>query len=269
MELTKEKIYGLMGSGIFCFLIILILFLIVLRAEVKAGEEGVLVNFGTVDMSSGSFTPKQTVQPVPAPQPEQRPTQPPVSKPKVKPNTPPITQNTEETAAIDAAKQKQKEQDRLEAERIKAEKAKAEKEQQKRDAINRQVSGAFGPGNSDQSQQGTGQTGTGVQGNPQSTSPTGSPTGGGYGEFNLNGRTLGSGGLPKPAYSALEEGRIVIAITVDPKGNVLFAEINKGTNIDNSSMRKSALEAARKAKFNTISGSDNQTGTITYRYFLK
>ncbi|MDR2388444.1 MAG: TonB family protein [Tannerellaceae bacterium] len=91
---------------------------------------------------------------------------------------------------------------------------------------------------------------------------------GGYGTFNLNGRSIGSGGLPRPEYSVQEEGRIVINITVDPKGNVIFAEIGKGTNIDNSSLRQSALNAARKAKFNTISGSNNQSGTITYNYRL-
>ena len=66
-----------------------------------------------------------------------------------------------------------------------------------------------------------------------------------------------------------EEGRIVINITVDPKGNVIFAEVGRGTNIDNASMRKSALDAARKAKFNSISGANNQSGTITYVYKFK
>ena len=92
---------------------------------------------------------------------------------------------------------------------------------------------------------------------------------GGYGSFNLNGRSIGAGGLPRPAYTIQEEGRIVINITVDPKGNVIFAEIGKGTNIDNGSMRKSALDAAKRAKFNSISGANNQSGTITYLYKLK
>ena len=60
----------------------------------------------------------------------------------------------------------------------------------------------------------------------------------GYGSFNLNGRSIGAGGLPRPAYTIQEEGRIVINITVDPKGNVIFAEIGKGTNIDNGSLVK-------------------------------
>ena len=79
---------------------------------------------------------------------------------------------------------------------------------------------------------------------------------GGYGSFNLNGRSIGAGGLPRPAYTIQEEGKIVINITVDPKGNVIFAEIGRGTNIDNASMRKSALDAAKRAKFNSISGGE-------------
>ncbi|MGL4492001.1 MAG: energy transducer TonB family protein, partial [Tannerellaceae bacterium] len=32
---------------------------------------------------------------------------------------------------------------------------------------------------------------------------------------------------------------------------------------------KSALDAAKRAKFNSISGTNNQAGTITYRYTLR
>jgi TonB family protein len=107
------------------------------------------------------------------------------------------------------------------------------------------------------------------QGNPFGNSDSGTNEGiGGTGTFSLSGRTLRDGGLHRPAYSALEEGRIVLNITVDPLGNVIFAEIGKGTNIDNASMRKSAIDAAKKSKFNKIKGTDNQNGTITYIYRL-
>jgi TonB family protein len=278
MKITKEKIYGYIGSGVFCLLLFLILYFTVLRAEVKDGEEGVLVNFGTVDLSSGVFEPKsgepQREADRPTPSVPNLPTvstteTPPVVQPKPKQNTnQPITQNREETAAVEAARKQREEQKRIEAEQ-QAQRAKAEEEQRKRDAINQQVSGAFGAGATGQNQQGTATTGSGIQGNPQSASSVGSSAGSGYGEFNLGGRSLGLGGLPRPAYSVQEEGRIVVNITVSPQGNVIFAEIGKGTNIDNDNMRKSAVEAARKAKFNSIGGNNNQSGTITYRYSLK
>ena len=275
MKITKEKIYGYTGSGVFCLLLFLILYFTVLRSEVKAGEEGVLVNFGTVDLSSGVFEPKRGEPqketnkpslPVPdlPPVPETRPAV--QSKPKQKDL--PITQSKEETASLEAARKQQEEQKRIEAEQ-QAQRVKAAEEQRKREAINQQVSGAFGSRTTGQNQQGTATTGSGIQGNPQSSSSVGSASGNGSGEFNLGGRTLGVGGLPRPAYSVQEEGRIVVNITVNPQGSVIFAEIGKGTNIDNDNMRKSAMEAARKAKFNSISGNNNQSGTITYRYSLK
>lgn len=273
MKLTKEKIYGYTGSAIFCLLLFLILYFAVLRTEVKAGEEGILVNFGTVDWAAGTFEPKPQGENRVVPQEE---TSPPVEQiPKPSPTPPVITQNTEQTVAIEDAKKKEQERierERREAEnrRIAEERRKAEEEQRKRDAINQQVSGAFGTGTSDQSREGTAQSGAGNQGSSQGNAATGPHTGtGGYGSFNLAGRSLGSGGLPRPAYSVQEEGRIVVDITVDPKGNVIFAEIAKGTNIDNASMRRSALEAARKAKFNAVTNTNNQSGTITYNYSLK
>jgi TonB family protein len=89
---------------------------------------------------------------------------------------------------------------------------------------------------------------------------------GSFGSFSLSGRTLREGGLQRPTYSVQVEGRIVINITVDNYGNVISAAIGKGTTIDDKSMRNSALQAAREAKFNRIQSKGNQMGTITYTY---
>ena len=92
---------------------------------------------------------------------------------------------------------------------------------------------------------------------------------GGYGTFDLNGRSLGSGGLPMPVYNVQDEGRVVVTITVNPAGQVISTSINKRTNTVNASLRKAAEEAARKARFNQVDGVNNQTGTITYYFKLK
>jgi TonB family protein len=131
------------------------------------------------------------------------------------------------------------------------------------------MEGAFGAGETANGNEGTASSGAGNQGSIQGNAPTGSYVGvGGYGGFDLAGRTLAAGGLPRPAYSVQEEGKIVINITVDPQGKVISAEIGRGTNITNPSMRNSALEAAGKTKFNSIKGNNNQSGTITYNYRL-
>ena len=66
-------------------------------------------------------------------------------------------------------------------------------------------------GNAEGNSQGDAESGTGNQGSPFGNSDHGANEGvGGYGSFNLNGRSIGAGGLPRPAYTIQEEGRIVI-----------------------------------------------------------
>ena len=86
------------------------------------------------------------------------------------------------------------------------------------------------------------------------------------GTFDLNGRSLSGDGLPRPIVTVQEEGRVVVNITVNPEGEVIATSINLRTNTSDPQLRKSAEEAAKRARFNKIEGVDNQTGTITY-YF--
>lgn len=66
-----------------------------------------------------------------------------------------------------------------------------------------------------------------------------------------------------------EEGRVVVNITVNPAGVVIGTSINPQTNTVNSTLRKAAEDAAKKARFNTVEGPNNQTGTITYYFNLR
>lgn len=66
-----------------------------------------------------------------------------------------------------------------------------------------------------------------------------------------------------------EEGRVVVNITVNPAGVVIGTSINPQTNTVNSTLRKAAEDAAKKARFNTVEGPNNQTGTITYDFNLR
>ena len=270
MNLTREKIYGYIGSLVFCAILLLILWFSVLKTVVPIGEEGILVNFGNIDEASGMFEPGNM---------EDNNNNIPVEStiPEVTEQTPSltsqtaITQNIEQTTSIDSENKKKEEEKRKQEQLRKEqeERKRKEEEQKRQQTINNQVAGAFGAGNTQSTGQGSGTTGQGNQGSPQGDSDRGANTGaGGYGDFSLAGRSL-VGSLPRPAYSVQEEGLIVIDITVDRNGHVIFFAIGKGTNIDNATMRQSALEAAKKAKFNTISGNENQSGKITYRYYLK
>jgi TonB family protein len=255
--LDNDKIYGLIGTLLFHFVILLILFFTVLRTVVPEEEEGVLVNFGNVNAAAGTFEPqysggelpRQTTPTSPQPQPAQESL---------------VTQDIEESVALEEARKK--EERRIEEEHRRAE----EERQRAENDINNRVAGAFGSGSAQDGSQGDAATGEGNQGNPFGNSDQGANEGvGGYGSFNLNGRSIGAGGLPTPNDKGQDAGRIVIDITVDPKGVVIFAKIGRGTNIDNESMRRSAREAALKAKFNRINGTNNQSGTITYHYIPK
>ena len=273
MKFNKDDIYSIVGSVAFHALLFIILWFTVLKSAIPEEDGGILVNFGNLNASAGTFEPRYSGSDLP----QQQATPLPESQPEAK-SEDLLTQDIEESVLLEDEKKKEKEEkerkEREEKERIKREEVERkrleEEKRKKEQAISNRVAGAFGIGQAEGDSQGTAESGEGNQGSPFGNSDHGANEGvGGYGSFNLNGRTLGAGGLPRPAYTIQEEGRIVINITVDPKGNVIFADIGRGTNIDNATMRKSALEAARKAKFNSISGTNNQTGTITYRYSLK
>ena len=273
MKFDKNDTIAIIGSIIFHLIIILILYFTVIKSSLPDEDEGILVNFGNIDYAAGMFEPQGTGRPVQEPIPVPEDVTPPAPTTPDQPEEM-VTQNTEETVSL-ADKQKEeerrKEEERKERERrAEAERKRQEEEQRRREqAIRDQVAGAFGSGNTDGSQ-GDAATGAGNQGNPFGNSNTGPTEGvGGMGSFNLSGRSIRGGGLPSPAYTSQVEGRIVIDITVNPKGDVINASIGKGTNIDDASLRSSAIEAARRAKFNSIQGSNNQSGTITYRYSLK
>ena len=75
-------------------------------------------------------------------------------------------------------------------------------------------------------------------------------------------------GLIEPKYTVDDYGKVIINITVNPEGKVISAEIGKGTQAPNSALLNEALKAARSTRFSVISSSDNQQGTITYKFNL-
>jgi TonB family C-terminal domain len=182
----------------------------------------------------------------------------------------PVTQNLEETVAIKEAKKKAEEKKQQEADerRKKAEADRvAQQEAAKKGQINNQMAGLFGNGTGSGSRGNT--EGTGTQGVPTGNASYGKTSGvGGWGSFDLGGRSLGSGGLIKPNYSVDDYGTVVVDILVNAKGDVVEATIGKGTNTPNTNLRNEALRAAKRTKFNTVSSVTNQKGTITYKFNL-
>lgn len=271
MGFNKDDTSAIIGSIIIHLVLILILFFSILKAAIPNQDSGIFVNFGDFSASAGTYEPiysqnteQEEIQP------------PPTSEQETAAEEDLISQDQEETVSLPDNREEKKDENKdnreqeEEARRRQEEERRRQEEQRRQeDDINNRVNNAFGMGQSQDNRQGESPTGSGNQGNPFGNTNTGVNDGtGGFGTFNLDGRYIGSGGLPRPVYTEQEEGQIVINITVDPDGNVILAEIGRGTNIDNASMRRNAISAAKRAKFNKIQGGNNQNGTITYIYKL-
>lgn len=310
-EYFREHREGVIGTILFHVIVILMLvFFKFVGIFPPPGEEGILVEFGTTATGRGNEQPaarraepeptrtepvEETV-PVTPPQPVQ--TQP--SKPVEEPV---VTQDLEETAALEEARKKQEEEARrqkqlederkrqeaeaekqrlaeLERQRKEAEekKKKEEEEARKIAEINNRVGGALS-NTGTSSGSGTGQSqGVTFPGGNQG-SPTGASGGQGQGgsgsgaqgkgpSFSLTGRTAVS--LPLANYPGQEEGIVVVNITVDKYGNVTQATAGaRGSTTMNQQLLEAARKAALQAKFNADNNAAAyQTGTITYRFTI-
>lgn len=286
MEAQKDKIIGLGATIGFHLLIILalIFYTLDLTPMGRTAEDlgGVPVMFGNVPDAFGddepfgrgngdvgaeeTTSPNVVEDPIPMAENTATKTKPAVSNTKEAP----VTQNLEETVAIKEAKKKAEEKKQQEADerRKKAEADRvAQQEAAKKGQINNQMAGLFGNGTGSGSRGNT--EGTGTQGVPTGNASYGKTSGvGGWGSFDLGGRSLGSGGLIKPNYSVDDYGTVVVDILVNAKGDVVEATIGKGTNTPNTNLRNEALRAAKRTKFNTVSSVTNQKGTITYKFNL-
>jgi len=150
-----------------------------------------------------------------------------------------------------------------------AEQRRLAEEQRKREQdIQNLLIGTSGIGNVEQGSQGNGTYSTRNEDSPFENSDSGLNERVG-GSFNLSGRSIRGGGLPRPEDRITEAGTIVINITVDPKGDVISAEIGRGTDINNRDMRARALDAAKRTKFSSIQGTSSQSGIIIYRYSMR
>ena len=286
MEAQKDKMISIIGTAGFHLLIILFLLFYYLKPSpvVRHSDElgGVPVMFGNVADAGGDDEPfgrgngnqgaaeatSPNIVEDPIPMVENTTVK---AKPTVT-NTEKtaVTQDFEETVAIKEAKRKAEEKKQQEAaeqhRKAEAERV-AQQEAAKKGQINNQMAGLFGNGTGSGSR-GEG-TGEGTQGVPTGNASYGKTSGvGGWGSFDLGGRSLGSGGLVKPNYSVDDYGTVVVDILVNAKGDVVEATIGKGTNTPNTNLRNEALRAAKRTKFNAVSSVINQKGTITYKFNL-
>ena len=240
----KDKTIAAVGTLVVHALIVLALFLMAFRTPLPLpGEEGVEVDLGMYNQGMGEVQPEKSAIP------QQTPPSKPQEEENVKSKDDVVTQDTEETPSIKTEKKK-------------------EQSEEPQPVVNPK---ALFKG-SDKSQEGgsqgiTGQPGD--QGNPNGLAGINKYEGQG-GQGNGAGYDLGGRGakmLQRPSKDFPEEGHIVVEIFVDQEGNVVRANIAKGTDITNTEMRNMALEAAKRSKFIADpTAPEEQKGTITYTF---
>lgn len=280
--MKRSKTIGIVGTIAVHVLVVVMLLLLDMAMPEKQEEGGVPVMMGDTDMAQGNGGQYTMTEVDVMPKPEQTVTS--ESVPAADVRQPMITQQDEPSLEVKEEKPQEKkktetavkvtpgkvneQKKELPKEKTEAEK-RAEAEKAAAEAAANKIAGAFGKG-AQMGSKGTAATGDGNEGRPDGNSQTGGMAGmGGYGTFDLNGRSLGQGGLPVPVYNVQEEGRVVVTIVVNPSGQVISTSINKRTNTVNPVLRKAAEDAARKARFNAVDGVDNQSGTITYYFRLR
>ena len=241
----KGEYIGMLGALLVHVAIIALLILVSFTLPNNQDEGGVPVMMGDVDASLGNYDPSTMVD-VDVLPPEDVPE---VVEPQETVEQEMITQTEEETVVIKPKAEPKKEKPEVvkKPEKTAAEKAaeakklaeeKAERERKAAaEAAAKRVSGAFGKGAQMDGSKGTANSGTGVEGSKDGNSSSGAKTGtGGYGTFDLGGRSIGEGGLPRPVYNVQEEGRVVVSITVNPAGHVIATSINRQTNTVNTAL---------------------------------
>ncbi len=73
--------------------------------------------------------------------------------------------------------------------------------------------------------------------------------------------------LPKPDYPSNVQGKVVVDIGIDEKGNVVSAKIGRGTTVTDKKLQDQALAAAKRAKFSIKADApEQQFGSITYSF---
>lgn len=255
--MEKSKLYGVIGSAIFCLLTFFILWFVYMPAlQRHIEEEGIMVSFGDNidglgfgDMIAGEeeLSAQATLPPQEAEQQEL------------------ITQTRKKTVSIPKQQTKLRETKRTNdydlqrQEQQRREAAAAAEARKRAEAAARSdnlIGSAFGSGGS-----GSGTT----SGDTHQGNPAGSGTSGGHG-WSLAGRSL-VGRLATPAYPSNVEGKITVSIRVNASGVVTSATISSPTNISDSQTRNSAVAAAKTTRFS--SGSGISEGTITYNFSLK
>ena len=285
---TRHKKKSFTLTTLILSALLLLLFYIGLTYLDPPIENGIAVNFGTMDFGSGEVQPKEKVrsepkevepQPVKQVQPQETVEETTEEEPVEKV----LTSETEETIKIKQQQEAKRKADeaakkaQAEAERVAKEKREAEERlKQEQDAKKKSLDALIGGiGKSDGTTTGSegddnraGDKGQ-PDGDPYATTYYGAPgSGSGTGGYGLNGRTLVSNG--KVQQECNEDGRVVVRIVVDRTGRVIEATPGvKGTTNNAQCLLDPAKKTALLHKWNLDSNAPaQQIGFVVVNFKL-
>ena len=285
---TRHKKKSFTLTTLLLSALLLLLFYIGLTYLDPPIENGIAVNFGTMEFGSGEVQPTEPVRSEPRevvsqPEPQEvaEPAEPEQTVVEEAPVEEDLTSNDEETIKLrqqqEAKRKAQEEAEKAkaEAERIAREKREAEeRKRQEQEAKKKSVDALIGGiGKSDGTTTGSegdddraGDKGQ-PDGDPYASSYYGSP-GSGTGGYGLSGRSLANKG--KVQQDCNEEGRVVVRITVDRSGKVVKAEPGvKGTTNNAPCLLEPARKTAMLHKWNSDSNAPaQQIGFVVVNFKL-
>ena len=288
---TRHKKKSFTLTPLLLSALLLLLFYIGLTYLDPPIENGIAVNFGTMEFGSGEVQPTERVRSEPR-EVERQPEEPQEQVELVQPEQTVVeeapveevlTSNDEETIKIKQREEAQRKAEeeakkaKAEAERIAREKREAEeRKRQEQEAKKKSVDALIGGiGKSEGTTTGSegdddkaGDKGQ-PDGDPYATSYYGAPgSGSGTGGYGLNGRSLANQG--KVQQECNEEGRVVVRIVVDRNGKVIQAQPGvKGTTNNAPCLLEPARKTALLHRWNSDANAPaQQIGFVVVNFKL-
>ena len=252
----KSKRKGIIGTILFhVLLLVAFLFMGLTYQDPPPAEEGISINFGFTDEGLGEIEPEDTEEII-------DPVEEDIIEEQIESTEEIVTQTTIETPTVEKTEEKKKV--------VEKEQSKEEIIEEKKPEVNKK---ALYPGkkenikNSEGNKNGEGNQGA-IDGDPNADAYEG----GGIGEDGTGDQLGGRKAefKAKPIYNIQVEGKVVVAITVDRLGNVIYANPGaKGSTTLNKELLQRAKTAALKTKFEPKQSTPtNQQGKIIYYFQL-
>lgn len=274
-DISKEKLYGIVGTLVFHILVVLLLCLIVMeQIPVQPEKSNIEMQSAAEDFAGKEFYEAKFISDV----------KPQVAKAEPAPATPAkdpyIAQNYEKSIPVDTLtskveskkekpvmseeERKRKEEAERKAAEEAARRAAEEAERQAKEKIANSVAGTFGKSSKISSKSGedagVGAAGSTAGGTDQGLQAVGTGNGLGIDYKVGNRRVVGELNRNIPVQEA---GTVIVNVTVDPQGRVVAANAKTAS----LALKKAAEKAAYEIKFNNVSNlTENEEGTITFRF---